>query len=119
MFRQAERQVATVPGDVPRREPYASGMPRIWARIAPWLISLSVAAGVANSATTDALAQTLPANAVVYEGSSGPGRGKHIVFVAGDQEYRSEEALPMLARLLARHYGFKTTVFFARPFASR
>ncbi|MEO6288794.1 MAG: hypothetical protein ABIO76_02670, partial [Ginsengibacter sp.] len=34
---------------------------------------------------------------VVYEGKSGPGNGKHIVFVSGDEEYRSEEALPMLA----------------------
>jgi type 1 glutamine amidotransferase len=56
--------------------------------------------------------QAAPVNTVSYEGTSGPGRGKHIVFIAGDQEYRSEEALPMLARLLARHYGFKTTVFF-------
>ncbi len=48
---------------------------------------------------------------VVYEGANGPGRGKHIVFLAGDHEYRSEESLPALARLLARHYGFKCSVF--------
>ena len=34
-------------------------------------------------------------------------RGKHIVFLAGDHEYRSEESLPALARILAKHYGFK------------
>ncbi|MEP6917143.1 MAG: ThuA domain-containing protein [Acidobacteriota bacterium] len=51
-------------------------------------------------------------NMVVYEGTAGPGRGKHIVFLAGDHEYRSEESLPALARILARHYGFKCTVFF-------
>jgi type 1 glutamine amidotransferase len=49
---------------------------------------------------------------VVYEGTKGPGSGKHIVFLAGDHEYRSEESLPALARILARHYGFKTSVFF-------
>jgi type 1 glutamine amidotransferase len=49
---------------------------------------------------------------VVYEGDRGPGRGKHIVFLAGDHEYRSEESLPALARILARHYGFKCSVFF-------
>jgi type 1 glutamine amidotransferase len=49
---------------------------------------------------------------VVYEGQQGPGRGKHIVFLAGDHEYRSEEALPALARIMARHYGFKCSVFF-------
>ncbi|MFO0928990.1 MAG: hypothetical protein U0736_18545 [Gemmataceae bacterium] len=47
---------------------------------------------------------------VVYQGGDGPGRGKHIVLVAGDEEYRSEEAIPQLARILARHHGFKCTV---------
>ncbi len=50
---------------------------------------------------------------VVYEGSNGPGRGKHIVFLSGDEEYRSEEALPMLARILATRHGFKCTVLFS------
>ncbi len=49
---------------------------------------------------------------IVYQGDQGPGRGKHIVFLAGDHEYRSEETLPALARILARHYGFKCSVFF-------
>ena len=49
---------------------------------------------------------------VVYEGDSGPGRGKHIVFLAGDHEYRSEESLPALARILARRFGFKCSVLF-------
>src|SRR5687767_210284 len=49
---------------------------------------------------------------VVYQGTTGPGAGKHIVFLAGDHEYRSEETLPALARILARRYGFKCSVFF-------
>jgi type 1 glutamine amidotransferase len=49
---------------------------------------------------------------VVYQGDKGPGHGKHIVFLAGDHEYRSEESLPALARILAKHYGFKCSVFF-------
>ena len=49
----------------------------------------------------------------VYQGSGGPGRGKHIVFLAGDEEYRSEEGLPMLAQILAARHGFKCTVLFA------
>lgn len=49
---------------------------------------------------------------LVYEGTAGPGRGKHIVFLAGDHEYRSEETLPALARILAKHHGFKCTVLF-------
>src|SRR5262249_4572794 len=50
---------------------------------------------------------------VVYDGFDGPGKGKHIVLVSGDEEYRSEEMLPQLARILARHHGFKCTVLFA------
>jgi len=49
---------------------------------------------------------------VTYEGKSGPGKGKHIVLISGDEEYRSEEALPMMAKLLAEHHGFKCTVLF-------
>src|SRR6188768_876188 len=49
---------------------------------------------------------------LVFEGTAGPGRGKHIVFLAGDHEYRSEESLPALARILAQHHGFKCTVLF-------
>jgi hypothetical protein len=47
---------------------------------------------------------------VTYEGKSGPGKGKHIVFVVGDQEYRCEESMPQLARILAAQHGFRTTV---------
>ena len=50
---------------------------------------------------------------VVYEGTHGPGAGKHIVFLTGDEEYRSEEGLPMLAKILAVRHGFKCTVLFA------
>ena len=49
---------------------------------------------------------------VVYEGQTGAGLGKHIVFLSGDEEYRSEEGLPMLAKLLATRHGFKCTVLF-------
>lgn len=38
---------------------------------------------------------------------------KHIVLVSGDEEYRSEEALPQLARILERHHGFRCTVLYA------
>src|ERR1041385_5976239 len=49
---------------------------------------------------------------VVYEGKTGPGKGMHLVFLAGDEEYRSEEAMPMLAKILAVRHGFKCTVLF-------
>lgn len=47
-----------------------------------------------------------------FAGGQGPGQGKHIVLVAGDDEYRSEESMPMLAKILSSRYGFKTTVLF-------
>jgi hypothetical protein len=50
---------------------------------------------------------------VSYPGGEGPGKGKHVVLLAGDEEYRSEEALPMLAKILSKHHGFKCTVLFS------
>ena len=51
---------------------------------------------------------------VVYEGrGDAPGKGKHIVLVGGDEEYRSEESLPQLGKILSQRHGFKCTVLFA------
>lgn len=50
---------------------------------------------------------------IAFEPDEGPGNGQHVVLVSGDDEYRSEEALPMLAKILSEHHGFKTTVLFA------
>ena len=58
-------------------------------------------------------AQTVSTEHLVYEGTQGAGNGKHIVFLAGDHEYRGEQTLPMLARILAKHHGFKCTVLFS------
>lgn len=51
---------------------------------------------------------------VTYEGAEGPGKGKRIVLMAGDEEYRSEEGLPMLAKILARRHGFTCVVLFSQ-----
>ncbi len=50
---------------------------------------------------------------VVYPGGDGPGAGKRIVLVSGDDEYRSEESLPQLGKILSTHHGFHCTVLFA------
>jgi type 1 glutamine amidotransferase len=50
---------------------------------------------------------------IEYPSGEGPGAGKHVVLVSGDEEYRSEEALPQLAKILSKHHGFKCTVLFA------
>ncbi|HEV2688654.1 MAG TPA: ThuA domain-containing protein [Bryobacteraceae bacterium] len=54
-----------------------------------------------------------PADRLVIQGKTGPGKGKHIVLVSGDEEYRSEQALPQLARILSQRQGFDCTVLFA------
>lgn len=71
---------------------------------------LSCIAVIAGGATSLARAED---PWVVYEGHDGPGKGKHIVLVSGDDEYRSEEALPQLGKILAVRHGFKCTVLFA------
>ncbi len=58
------------------------------------------------------LATPVFASPIVYPAGSGAGQGKHIVFVASDHEYRSEETCPALARILAKSHGFKCTVVF-------
>src|SRR5678816_1921911 len=50
---------------------------------------------------------------LVFQGKSGPGQGKHIVLLSGDEEYRSEESLPQLAKILSERHGFKCTVLFS------
>ena len=46
-------------------------------------------------------------------GGDGPGKGKHIVLIAADQEYRSEQSMPMMAKILSKHHGIDCTVLFA------
>ena len=40
--------------------------------------------------------------------------GKDIVLIAGDQEYRSEESIPALAKILETRHGFHCTVLYSR-----
>jgi type 1 glutamine amidotransferase len=72
-----------------------------------WKLALAILAGLACTAGPATSA------GVVLEGKEGPGKGKHIVFVTGDEEYRSEESMPQLAKILAERHGFKCTVLFA------
>ncbi|MEQ9289143.1 MAG: ThuA domain-containing protein [Cyclobacteriaceae bacterium] len=47
-----------------------------------------------------------------FEGNQN--KDKHIVFISGDEEYRSEEGLPQLAKIMSKRHGFKCTVLFAQ-----
>lgn len=45
-----------------------------------------------------------------FTGKAGPGKDLNIVLIAGDEEYRSEESAPMLAKILSERHGFNCTV---------
>jgi hypothetical protein len=80
--------------------------------------ALAAAAAAALAATLVAQQHPVPDDPrwLVYPAAdpeAAPGRGAHVVFVAGEQEYRAEQALPMLARLLSARHGFHATVLFA------
>jgi len=51
---------------------------------------------------------------VVYEPQAGKANGKHIVMLSGDEEYRSEEGLPQMGKILSQTHGFKCTVLFSQ-----
>ncbi|MDZ4685495.1 MAG: ThuA domain-containing protein [Planctomycetaceae bacterium] len=50
---------------------------------------------------------------ITLKGGPGIGQGRKVVLVSGDEEYRSEEALPQLAKILSQHHGFDCIVLFA------
>ncbi|MEY4815971.1 MAG: hypothetical protein RLZZ162_3044, partial [Verrucomicrobiota bacterium] len=54
-----------------------------------------------------------PTSLVFTPPASVKAQGKHVVLLSGDEEYRSEEAMPMLAKILSQRHGFKCTVLFA------
>ncbi len=70
-----------------------------------WLISVLLAGPITVMAEDPAWLE--------FSGGSGAGQGKRVVLMSGDEEYRSEEALPMLAQVLSRHHGFQCTVLFS------
>lgn len=64
-------------------------------------------------ATSTYAATAQPSDHLIFRGNSKiKGPKKHIVLMAGDEEYRSEEALPMLAQILAKQ-GFNCSVLFS------
>lgn len=42
-----------------------------------------------------------------------PGHGRLVVLISGDEEYRSEEAMPQLGKILSQRHGFACRVVFA------
>ncbi len=77
-------------------------------------MSLRISVLLSGLVATASLALSAPAEAMLlFEGREGPGQGRKIVLISGDEEYRSEEALPMLGKALSQRHGFTCTVLFA------
>lgn len=71
-----------------------------------WFIPVLVLAGCAA---------VLPGSRKAGIEAAGPQRRPHVVFVTGDDEYRSEVSMPMIAAILEKRHGFETSVAYARP----
>lgn len=76
-------------------------------------MSFRITAVLLNLLSFFLISSSVFAQGLTFEGKSGPGQGKNIVLISGDEEYRSEEALPMLAKILSQHHGFTCTVLFS------
>ena len=76
----------------------------LWAALAAFVLALPAVAAEAFTSGPGWLE---------FPAGKGPGASKHIVLMAGDEEYRSEESMPMLARILSERHGFKCTVIFS------
>jgi hypothetical protein len=51
---------------------------------------------------------------MTYEPPAGTANGKHVVLLSGDEEYRSEESMPALGKILSQRHGFRATVLFSQ-----
>ncbi|MEZ6040648.1 MAG: ThuA domain-containing protein [Planctomycetaceae bacterium] len=87
---------------------HSDGTNNVLKRTGRMLLAFSVfavSAGFVNTARSeDTLSLIAP---------DGRSNGKHIVLVAGDEEYRSEESMPMLGKILSQRFGFRCTVVFS------
>jgi hypothetical protein len=68
----------------------------------------SISSGIASIRS-----RQVPEPWILIPGGNGPGKGKLVVLIAADEEYRSEETLPQLAQILAKRHGFNCIVLFA------
>ncbi len=84
-----------------------------------WLLLATLLLIGCNTAPTEGESnmsevQEGPEEWLVFEGNTALQKSKKIVLISGDEEYRSEEALPQMAKILAEHHGFDSTVLFAQ-----
>jgi len=77
------------------------------------LIHCAAVFGFSMAAVHAEVKMTSGTGTLNFSGGEGSGKGKHVVLLAGDEEYRSEEVMPVLAKMLAEKHGFETTVLFS------
>lgn len=70
-----------------------------------------VSRGIAGAAALIAMGLASTTPSVVRA----QGRIPHVVFVTGDDEYRSEITMPMIAAILEKKHGMRTSVAIAKP----
>lgn len=100
-------QTRTLPTNAMGLSPVYRSKHRFFSRfsaVAAIAVSFLMLSGVASGDETQWLE---------FKGESGPGKGKRVVLVAGDEEYRSEELMPQLAKILSQHHGMDCTVVFS------
>lgn len=79
------------------------------------LLTVTACGGPADTDQTDASTQNEgPVEWVEYKAKEPVNPPKKVVLVSGDEEYRSEEALPQLGKILAYENGFNCTVLFSQ-----
>lgn len=76
------------------------------------LLFLIACNGQKKTKNTETKNVSEPTQWLTFKGESK--KAKHIVLISGDEEYRSEEALPQLAKILSTRHGFNCTVLFAQ-----
>jgi hypothetical protein len=89
-------------------------VPSVVARAAGLLAFKSLPAGsLCIFFAVATMASNSIAQGLVFNPPGGDSKAKHVVLVAGDEEYRTEESMPMLAKILSQKHGFKCTVVFS------
>jgi type 1 glutamine amidotransferase len=79
----------------------------------PGALLLALGLALTAAALPGRAAPTAAVTSITYDAKPGVGAGQHLVFLTGDEEYRGEEGLPMLAKILSQRHGFRCTVLFA------
>ena len=75
------------------------------------LICILVSCSAPQKEAKEELVEQAPVQWLEYEGDANK---PNVVLVSGDEEYRSEEALPQMAKILSSRHGFNCTVLFAQ-----